>query len=50
MNRIVSIYERYKDRDGKRYFVPATYIGKARLAHDFAFLISSCASNRLVKR
>src|SRR5258708_23365180 len=31
MNRIASIYVRYKDQQGKRCFVPATYIGKARL-------------------
>lgn len=32
MNRTVSIYVRYKDRAGKRCFVPASYLGKARLA------------------
>jgi hypothetical protein len=31
MNRVVSIYVRYKDQQGKRCFVPATFIGKARL-------------------
>jgi hypothetical protein len=31
MNRIVSIYVRYKDQQGKRCFVPATYAAKARL-------------------
>jgi hypothetical protein len=31
MNRIVSIYVRYKDQQGKRCFTPATYEGKARL-------------------
>src|SRR5882762_550615 len=31
MNRTVSIYVRYKDQQGKRCFVPATYIGKASL-------------------
>jgi hypothetical protein len=31
MNRTVSIYVRYKDPQGKRCFVPASYAGKARL-------------------
>ena len=31
MNRVVSIYVRYKGQRGKRCFVPATYSGKASL-------------------